>query len=580
MNLSQIFYRFIFLIVFIILCLYFLHPIPLQGPNVDLGHHLLLGKTIVDTGKVPDINLFSYTYPNYQFVNSQWLSEVIYYLWYSLFNYNGLILLGLFLITTAFYFVLTAENFKNSLFPVLITALIYLQIIIDRTEIKPELFSLLLLSLFLYILYRYREKHTKLIYLLPALELLWVNFHIYFFVGSVVVTLFLVDAFVARKDKLKSKRLLTLFAVTLSTNFVTIFNPNFIKGATYPLFVLGNYGYQVIENLNFFAAYKLYPDITFIYFIVSAFLLWVGLVVFRKKIKPVGILLSAFFTFMGFFAVRDFPLFAFGTFIPLTNVIALTIESISKRNGVRNIQVIKIAILVLVCVVVLPTVKWSIDLHGLGLGVTDNAYAAINFFKQNDLKGPIYNNYNIGNYLEYFLYPGERVFVDGNPEEYPKEFFESVYYPAENSYTIFEQISKKYNFNVIFYEHKNQTQNINQLLNKLVQSDQWKMVYLNSSIIIFVRNSSENQKVIKKYYINQDNLNINNLDMSDKSKIGDLSNFFMVVGWYKLMYEMDLKYLSLDPNNCTALRHVTVIMAQLNHPLKSVYASKYQNLCQ
>ncbi len=39
----------------------------------------------------------------------------------------------------------------------------------------------------------------------------------------------------------------------------------------------------------------------------------------------------------------------------------------------------------------------NVQIHGFGFGVTDNAKEAIDFIKQNNIKGPIYNNFDIGN---------------------------------------------------------------------------------------------------------------------------------------------------------------------------------------
>lgn len=46
----------------------------------DLGRHLKLGEIITKTGQVPKTNLFSYTNPDFPFINTHWLFEVIAYL--------------------------------------------------------------------------------------------------------------------------------------------------------------------------------------------------------------------------------------------------------------------------------------------------------------------------------------------------------------------------------------------------------------------------------------------------------------------------------------------------------------------
>src|SRR3972149_12086752 len=46
----------------------------------DLGRHLKLGEIIWQTKSVPKINLFSYTNPDFPFINTHWLFEVLVYL--------------------------------------------------------------------------------------------------------------------------------------------------------------------------------------------------------------------------------------------------------------------------------------------------------------------------------------------------------------------------------------------------------------------------------------------------------------------------------------------------------------------
>src|SRR3989344_538388 len=46
----------------------------------DLGRHLKLGEIIWQTKAIPKINLFSYTNPDFPFINTHWLFEVFTYL--------------------------------------------------------------------------------------------------------------------------------------------------------------------------------------------------------------------------------------------------------------------------------------------------------------------------------------------------------------------------------------------------------------------------------------------------------------------------------------------------------------------
>src|SRR3989344_5465586 len=45
----------------------------------DLGRHIKLGEIIWQTKNVPKTNLFSYTNPDFPFINTHWLFEVLVY---------------------------------------------------------------------------------------------------------------------------------------------------------------------------------------------------------------------------------------------------------------------------------------------------------------------------------------------------------------------------------------------------------------------------------------------------------------------------------------------------------------------
>lgn len=538
----------ILLISAIFFSLYFLHPIPFQGSNVDLGHHLLLGEIISKSINVPRENLLSYTHPNYPFVNTHWISDVVFYKISDVFGYSALTLFTVICVGTSVFILLKSSGvLKKSLILFALT-FFYLQILGDRTEVKPEILSFVLLSISIWILYEFRRNATKLIFLLPLICLLWVNTHIYSIVLPIIVSIFLLEQLVLDNLKLsaKSKRLIIVLLLCV---FSTFLNPNFISGAIFPFTFFKSYGYNVLENQNFFDVFKAHGNVTFIYIFCTWILLgWMIIKNWSKK-NLVDILIVAAFTFLAFIAVRNFALFVFATLVPFIKLFNATYPKLSNNNA-RFISI-------LFLLASIPGVMYWFSNNKIGLGVIDKASEAVAFLKANNLKGNIYNNYNIGNYLEYRIYP-QKVFVDGRPEAYPVSFFKDEYYPAESSFDNFELIDKKYKFETVFYEHKNQTQTTNPLLLGLTNSSEWRMVFLNSTTVIFSKD--KNLRALE-----EQDLVLDAKDLDSKSELGDLSNFFRVINWYSKMIEVDLKYLEYEPKNCTALRHIAVVTKKNNY---------------
>ena len=88
------------------------------------------------------------------------------------------------------------------------------------------------------------------------------------------------------------------------------------------------------------------------------------------------------------------------------------------------------------------------DPRGLGLEAANDA--AVEFFIKEKLQGPIYNNYDVGAYLIYYLYPNHRVFIDNRPEAYPTSFFTEVYWPLHLDEQKWQSVSSLCGFKVLF----------------------------------------------------------------------------------------------------------------------------------
>lgn len=138
----------------------------------DLGRHLLFGEIILKTHSVPKINLLSYTHSSFPFINHHWLSEVIFTLVFKTASFEGLLILTTTTALAAFLAVFVFAIRKGTLGPTVFAALVYLPILAERTDVRPEVFSFLFLSLFMVILYTYRTRNTRWIFMLPFIELL------------------------------------------------------------------------------------------------------------------------------------------------------------------------------------------------------------------------------------------------------------------------------------------------------------------------------------------------------------------------------------------------------------------------
>jgi amino acid transporter len=137
----------------------------------------------------------------------------------------------------------------------------------------------------------------------------------------------------------------------------------------------------------------------------------------------------------------------------------------------------------------------------LGTGLLPDVNKSIEFFEENSLSGPIFNNYDIGSFLIFHLFPKEKVFVDNRPEAYPATFFEEEYIPMQENEKIWEKLDNFYQFNIIFFYRHDATPWGQPFLIKRLEDPNWAPVFIDELTIIFLKDNPANQTIIENYQI-------------------------------------------------------------------------------
>ncbi|PKK88060.1 MAG: hypothetical protein CVV64_20420 [Candidatus Wallbacteria bacterium HGW-Wallbacteria-1] len=237
----------------------------------DLGRHLLLGKIILQNHSVPTVNLLTFTFPDYPFVNHHWLSEVIFYLVHSVSGLNGLILLKIFLMTGSLLLALgsfqsrsvsslnrpsgllnkSSALLNGSSALMALTGIISAIILGFRSHIRPELFTYFGMALFLYCFERIRHGHRYPWAILALCAWFWANAHIYFIFGLGMLGAFLLERWwhqwLKGHNGFKSVPWCEAAAVAGIFLLCTL-QPNGLYGFIYPFMIFTNYGMAITEN--------------------------------------------------------------------------------------------------------------------------------------------------------------------------------------------------------------------------------------------------------------------------------------------------------------------------------------------
>lgn len=535
--------------------------------TADLGRHIENGEVIVhgsntDRHGVLTTNFYSYTATDQMFINHHWGSGVVFYLVYLWFGFSGLsVLYTLFGVLTVLVFWDVARRASNFWLATAM-AIAILPLITTRAEVRPEVFTYFLTGVFFWVLCHWRSNGSdewrvtsyklwfqKVIWVLPVLMLLWVNLHIGFVFGFLVLGAFGLEQLIkwlsfrmnvpmqnrdlrhlrnplnSTKEQLRDpsasfhsaqddtkKKFLQLIYISLVSLLVGLINPNFIKGLLYPLSIFKNYGYLIVENqsikflenINFtnnqhFLLFKVVVIVSVISFIAVA-------IKNRKKVDVAHLVLVVVTAVMAYLGIRNFPSFALFVLPALAGNLYFLIP-----KSIHIAYKYMVSFIAMVIVIVSLTMQYQNYLKiqpALGFGLLPFVNSSADFFKANKIKGPIFNDYDIGGYLIFNLYP-EKVYVDNRPEAYTNDFFQKEYIPAQENIEKWKELDAKYNFNAIFFSHRDYTPWAQTFLLSKVQNKEWAPVFVDGYNIIFVRRDTQNQDLIKKYEISKDRFGVN-----------------------------------------------------------------------
>lgn len=505
----------------IILTLHFVRPI--NSVTADIGRHIRNGQLIVKGYRdIWHSNVYSYTHPDYEFINHHWGVGVIFYGIHHYFGFEGLSLFYILLLLATVCFFATAIKVENVLFLRVCLLLLCAPLIADRVEIRPEGFSALFLGVYFWILMRFKQGvlRSRWLVLLPLIQLVWVNVHVFFIGGLVLIGIFSVDAWL---NRLQSSR--RLYQYGLLSIVATVVNPNGFQGAMVPLNIFKGFGYRLAENQNVFFMMNRFPhQQEYVWYVAAVgimFILALGMVIrFHRQWKgQIALLLTMLvFLLIGLKAVR------------CLSIASLFIVAIAPYwmqqiigNGNKLFRWISIGVMiVLLLESYMGLSTWAtphqriakmfpsqfsknstaldvLSKPSLWLGTLSGIDRSAHFFRQTGIKGPIFNNYDIGGYLIYHLFPQQRLFVDNRQEAFPQDFFRDVYVPMQEDEQMWLKQDVQYGFNAIYFYRHDLTPWAQPFLIRRLQDPLWAPVFVDSMTIILLKRNEINAPIIRQH---------------------------------------------------------------------------------
>ncbi|MGE5206787.1 MAG: hypothetical protein ACM3PW_14310 [Chlamydiota bacterium] len=394
----------------------------------DVWWHLRAGQEIVVIHHVPRQDIFSYTRYGQPWIAHEWLSEVVFYLIFRVAGWTGLTVVFAGVIGGTFL-LLYRQCAGRPYIAGLVTALGAITTI-PSWGVRPQMFSLLLAAVFLWLLAKARASEPdrmRFLWWMPPLLLLWVNLHGAFLLGPALIGItlagWLLEAWLGLESWPRAWARLGRLGLVLAACVAVIpLNPNGFELYRYPFQTLQ--ARTIVDYIVEWASPN-FHSVDFKPFLGLLLLTWLVVAVSRKRLSPTQILLLLATAYGGLSAVRHIPIFV----LVAAPILAEGLDELAARRHwfsateEKPPAPAKLALnfVFLLAVAGLTGVRFYQAVKGQAAGEAKRyPQAATEFLICEHVPGPIFNYYDWGGYFIAKLYPQYRVFIDGRTDLYGK----------------------------------------------------------------------------------------------------------------------------------------------------------------
>ncbi len=358
------------------------------------------------------INTFSFTEPGHGWINHEWLAQYSFHSVHRLFGNAGLIglkvVIGLLIIG-----LMNAAIRKECRSGVV--RFLWLMLVISVMgfgfNTRPHLFTFLMVAVFLTLLGRPKFS-PWLVIVIPLLGLIWVNLHGAFFIGLIILGIFLVGRGVP-PSRLSEVRNLGVLAGALALFIgVTFINP---YGVALWKFVAGSAA-TVRPYLTEWAPFDWRVDFAeHADFVVLSVIVFGGLVFTRIRRDPAGMALLVISFLAALMMRRNIPLFALvAGFVAVRHVDSVVGERLSRLAARVPDRVLVVLAALFILLSVFYTVTFN-KTNPLQIEVARDRVPVelVVFLETNQIQGNALIFFDWAEYGIRHLYPNCRVFLDG-----------------------------------------------------------------------------------------------------------------------------------------------------------------------
>lgn len=492
----------------LILLVFFIYFKPIE--IADVWWHLSVGRWIAENRQYPGYDVFSVSQDKNTWVMgtpAQATGSLVLYKIYQTGGLPGVKLFRplFFICLLGLYYFYARNKIPGAL--LMITILLATFALRFRWELRPDLFNLIFIQLFLNILLNFQNtKDPKRLWIIPVLSCVWFNVHLGAFIyGSMLIGIFTLSAVIAclnemiRSRSLKAspssyKNLFYLFAVLFGHFAAFSLNPYGIQGALNPLKTFFDKEY-IVRAFLIQSTLELQPPgflfnfngiFHWFFIVITA---W-ALIKNKKGQFPLLIVfLCSFFIFL--YGRRASSFFILCCLYILAECargmgINKAYEQIpwhKKSDWYTHCFTILISIL---CI--LPILKKESHINNQAVSnqllLTDphHPQEAVDFLKKSGIGGNVFNFELYGGYLLWAGYPSIKPFVDSrqsDPDLYG-QYLQAILNPAES----WPALDRKYLFSAVIMDVNFGL--MQKFTKNLMGDPQWELSFLKGSCAVFL----------------------------------------------------------------------------------------------
>jgi len=468
--------------------------------NKDIWLHLKAGAWILEHRAVPRVDPFSFSAAGEPWIDHAWLYQLCAYAFYRFGGFPLLTVAHGVAAALALLFACRSCSTYVSYGVIGLAALLPAWGQFAYPLVRPQVFTLLLTCIFMYLLRNRRTLRPVTMGTLALLQVLWVNSHGGYVLGLVVIGCYTLEQWWdAYRDKVPAARnsaiRSTLLLAVASAG--TLLNP---------------YGFRLIRKVFRTLASQYGRDYVTEWFSLSqlifhrdlqVFLLFLALVYLtcllrRGPMRPFHVLVTVSFAILAFRSVRFLPVLGLVA-IPL---LAENAQAIARTWPPQAGQRLR-------------TPAWTVlvvaPLTGIWLAAGGKLYAltgkttqagfgpnpislpvdAATFIAEREVPGPLFHPYGEGGYLIWSLFPTHRVLQDGRNPLYGDARLYRFRQAIEDA-EAFVEVDATYAFQSILLTHwqpENQA-----LIRRLYRDPAWLPVYADQQAVLFVRAGDANRE--------------------------------------------------------------------------------------